>query len=170
MPAVAQDKPADGWSRWIPMRGHFQFQFRTELVEPTVMKVHMRVRPDVAKIAAEPTYHSERYFLEYSQAIEAKYTGGRGALTTSKPRRIVFPANAPESCVFAEEDLYAINEPAGKSVRLYMDPAVSPLPLLSVDGDVTAGINNVVGWETNIGPGDVVRFSGVDRASFVPAC
>ena len=169
--AAAQADPApDAWSGWMSKRGHFQFQLRTEQVGPTVMKVHMRVRPDVQKIQAEPSYNGESYYLEYYQGIGSQSTGGLGALTAQAPRRIMFPPNAPETCVFEEEDIYAIIEPPGRDVRLYMDPAVTPLPILEQYGEKLSGFDMVVSFGTNVGPGAVVRFSGVSMQDFQKVC
>lgn len=168
--ASAQDSAAptsEEWSPWMHKRGHFEFQVRTERVTPSVMRIRMRIRPDVAAIQREPRYSNEPYYLEYYQGT---VPSGWGETDMYKPRRIVFPANAPESCVYEEEEIYSIIEPAGRDDRLYMDHSVSPLPLLSQYGSLVSGFELAVNFGANVGPGNVVRFSGVDRNSFQPVC
>jgi len=169
-PALADNGAPPEWSDWMSKRGHFQFQVQTEQVTPGVMKVRLRIRPDIATIAAEPYYSGERYYLEYYQAISPDNTGGLGSTRSDNPRRIVFPANAPETCVFEEEDIYAVIDPPGKRNRLYMDRSFSPLPLADQDGTLVSGFEYVLAFGSNTGPGAVTRFTGVPASEFADAC
>lgn len=164
-PATAT-APVPEWSEWRNARGHFQFQLRAEEAGPGVMKVRMRIRPNVERIAREPHYSDEPYYLEYYQGIDKQFTGGLGDTTMSRPRRLMFPPNAPETCVYQEESLYSRNARDG----VHMDHSISPQPMMTVDDRLVSAFELVVQFGNNIGPGNVVRFSGVDRSSFKSVC
>lgn len=170
--AEAQQAPAaetaavPEWTEWGTKRGHFQFQLRAEAAGLGVMKVRMRIRPDVERIAQEPHYRNEPYYLEYYQGIDQQHTSGLGDTTQYRPRRLLFPPNAPQTCVYEEESLYSINKPNS----VHVDHKTSPQPMMTVDGQLVTAFELVVQFGNNVGPGNVVRFSGVDRSTFKTVC
>ena len=164
---VLSSPTADGWSEWQTRRGHFQFQVRTEEAGAGVMKIRMRIRPHVERIANEPYYRDETYYLEYWQGTRSDRTGGLGDATEDNPRRLKFPPNAPQSCVYEEENLYAAN----RKEWIFMDHTISPEPMRTYEGRNVPAFADVVSFNgSRIGPGAVVRFSGVDRSTFKPVC
>ena len=165
----AEPTPSE-WSAWMSKRGHFQFQMLTEEVTPSVMRIRIRIRPDVEKIAAEPHYANEPYYLEYYQMIHSENTGGYGSTSFESPRRLVFPANATETCVYEEEDIYAMIRPPGAKNRIYMDRSFSPLPLAEQDGAIVSGFEYVLAFGNNVDPGAVTRFTGTSPELFTLAC
>ncbi|MBL9066381.1 MAG: hypothetical protein JNN10_08810 [Sphingopyxis sp.] len=166
-PATKEAPAESGWSEWQTRRGHFQFQVRTEEAGAGVMKVRMRIRPDVERIAKEPYYRNETYYLEYWQGIGPDRTGGLGDATERNPRRLKFPPNAPDSCVYEEESLYAPN----RKDWIFMDHTVSFEPMsIYEERNVSAFVDVVSFNGGRIGPGNVVRFSGVDQNTFKQVC
>lgn len=166
-PAVSENTAVPEWSEWVTKRGHFQFQLRAEEAGPGVMRVRMRIRPDVERIAREPSYRNEIYYLEYSQAISPQYTGNMGDTSIQRPRRLKFPANAPASCVYEEENIFATNGTGS----IFMDHSISPEPMQRIDDRLVSAFQSVLAFDgSHIGPGAVVRFSGVDLGSFKPVC
>lgn len=169
--AHADSPSADpAWSDWQTHRGHFEFQFKVEQVASSVMRMRLRIRPDVAKIRAEPHYSGEKYFVEYYQTIRPADAGGFGALTDTAPRRLAFPHNAPATCVFEDPDgLYAPIETADRAVRLYMDSRFK-FPVLDENGTLKSGVLSVLSFGNAVGPEAIVKFLNVDRSAFKNVC